>query len=108
MINARRIDEAAGQHAKETWAFDVEQFAYMGGFSDGARWAEEEIRHTLWHDAAKEKPEVGRFAFVAFDNPKKITPYKAHSENSLSADWKTGLGFGLKWWCYADEIMPND
>ncbi len=57
MIDNKKIEEAAKQHAEEAFISGYWQACYKEGFMGCAKWMQEEFLKNLWHPAS-EKPNI--------------------------------------------------
>lgn len=53
MIDNKKIEEAAKQHAAVTFISEYWQACYKEGFVDCAKWMQEEFLKNLWHPASE-------------------------------------------------------
>ena len=54
MIDNKKIEEAAKQHAEEAFITEYWRACYMEGFMEGAKWAINEFLKDLWHPNTEE------------------------------------------------------
>ena len=107
MIDDKKIEEAAKQHADEAFISEYWQACYMGGFMDGAKWAINEFLKDLWHDVFKERIPHGKRVIVEYTYEGGMH-YKSIK---IPDDIQWVRGFfnekRLRRWVYIDDLFPK-
>ena len=100
MVDNKKIEEAAKQHAEEAFITEYWQACYMEGFMNGAKWAINEFIKNLWHPA-DEMPNENNEVICVDKNSRTIT-YDG------IANW---LAFcsthDVTHWLYVDDLLPK-
>lgn len=86
---------------------------YIKGFTEGARWADENINlESLWHNA-EEEPEEANWLILCFDEDGNCWLYSKH-QMSLDNDelgrtgWKDFINHDLVTkWAYVKDLVPK-
>ena len=87
MIDNKKIEEAAKQHAAGAFISEYWQACYKEGFMGCAKWMQEEFLKDLWHPAS-EKPLLR--------NGKCLVVYNGKD------------GMGWKCWCYVSDLFQKE
>lgn len=104
MINNKKIEEAAKQHAEEAFITGYWQACYMEGFMDCAKWMQEEFLKDLWHPAS-EVPEIGRVIIMENYYPDGRIEFPSHWRKSTSHNPIEG---NTQKWFYIDDLFPKE
>ena len=102
MLNDKKIEEVAKQHAAGAFISGYWQAFYKEGFVDGAEWVQEEFLKNLWHPASEE-PEKNHFVLF------KTAGNSFETEYIGKNDWATIVRcFKVVKWFYVDDLLPKE
>ena len=65
MIDDKKIEEAAKQHSEKSYISGYFQACYKDAFTEGAKWAINELLKNLWHPASEIPKEFNYYGFTA-------------------------------------------
>ena len=101
MLNDKKIEEVAKQHAAGAFISEYWQACYKEGFVDCAKWMQEEFLKDLWHPASEE-PEKNHFVLF------KTAGNSFETEYIGKNDWATIVRcFKVVKWFYVDDLLPK-
>lgn len=104
MIDDKKIEEAARQHAKGAFVSEYWQACYKEGFVDCAKWVINEFLKDLWHQADEEPERMKEILAYGFYG----TTIKRWCPNGYIT-WKD---YYEKWhytqWLYIDDLFPKE
>ena len=103
MIDNKKIEEAAKQHAEEIFISGYWQASYMEGFMGCAKWMQEEFLKNLWHSVSEE-PKKGRVFLYK-------TVFKGYGLNQIinGNEWKYIIKYQKATkWLYIDDLLPKE
>ena len=103
MIDNKKIEEAAKQHAEEIFISGYWQAFYMEGFMGCAKWMQEEFLKNLWHSVS-EVPKKGRVFLYK-------TVFKGYGLNQIinGNEWKYIIKYQKATkWLYIDDLLPKE
>lgn len=101
MLNDKKIEEVAKQHAAGAFISEYWQACYKEGFVDCAKWMQEEFLKDLWHPASEE-PEKNHFVLF------KTAGNSFETEYIGKNDWATIVRcFKVIKWFYVDDLLPK-
>ena len=103
MIDDKKIEEAAKQHAEKIFISGYWQAFYMEGFMGYAKWMQEEFLKNLWHPASEE-PKKGRVFLYK-------TVFKGYGLNQIinGNEWKYIIKYQKATkWLYIDDLLPKE
>ena len=102
MIDDKKIEEVAKQHAAGAFISEYWQACYKEGFVDCAKWMQEEFLKDLWHPASEE-PEKNHFVLF------KTAGNSFETEYIGKNDWATIVRcFKVVKWFYVDDLLPKE
>ena len=102
MLNDKKIEEVAKQHAAGAFISEYWQACYKEGFVDCAKWMQEEFLKDLWHPASEE-PEKNHFVLF------KTAGNSFETEYIGKNDWATIVRcFKVVKWFYVDDLLPKE
>ena len=104
MIDDKKIEDAAKQHAEEAFITKYWQACYMEGFMEGAKWAINEFIKNLWHPA-NEIPEIGRVIIMKNYYPDNRIMFISRMRKSTFHN-PINIGNTEKW-LYIDDLLPK-
>ena len=109
MIDNKKIEEAAKQHAEEAFITEYWRACYMEGFIESAKWAINEFIKDLWHPASEEPIEFAEVLAEA-KITESINTYLSFKRNdALFKNWEAySLGANITRWLYIDDLFPKE
>lgn len=111
MIDDKKIEEAARQHAMGAFVSEYWQACYKEGFVDCAKWAINEFLKDLWHPAS-EIPSEGKHLIVEYsitDTIKDYVSLKRLDNNYIYWDWVSYFeSANVTRWLYIDDLFPKE
>lgn len=114
MIDDKKIEEIAKQHAEGAFISGTWQACYKEGFMDCARWMREEFLKDLWHPAS-EKPNIKQgeccvTCLVKFKNGStELCVYFRNPEGWVCDDMSPkDFKRNFKGWLYIDDLLPKE
>ena len=102
MIDDKKIEEVAKQHAAGAFISEYWQACYKEGFLDCAKWMQEEFLKNLWHSVSEE-PKKGRVFLYK-------TVFKGYGLNQIinGNEWKYIIKYKkAAQWLYIDDLLPK-
>ncbi len=106
MIDNKKIEEAAKQHAAGAFISEYWQACYKEGFMGCAKWMQEEFLKDLWHPAS-EKPLLRNGKCLVVYNSGKVDIFKISFVYEMLSNYgKDGMGW--KCWCYVSDLFPKE
>ena len=109
MIDDKKIEEAAKQHAEKAFISGYWQACYKEGFMGCAKWMQEEFLKDLWHPASEE-PRKDVPIIVETHNDKNMF-YHAWNrwQDSFYLSWTDAvLCSRVSRWLYIDDLLPKE
>lgn len=113
MIDDKKIEEIAKQHAEGAFISGTWQACYKEGFMDCSRWMREEFLKDLWHPAS-EKPNIKQgeccvTCLVKFKNGStELCVYFRNPEGWVCDDMSPkDFKRNFKGWLYIDDLFPK-
>lgn len=107
MIDNKKIEEAAKQHAEGAFISGYWQACYKEGFMDCARWMREEFLKDLWHPASEEPNHESIRTYI-------LGKTRASESGVLpmllrpNTNWKEFVvSHGVTHWLYVDDLFPK-
>lgn len=104
MIDDKKIEEAARQHAMGAFVSEYWQACYKEGFVDCAKWAINEFLKDLWHQTNKEPEGYDEWILLHYS----VGNYYSLAQVKEFKSWK---GFVEKMpidgWLYIDDLFPK-
>ena len=103
MIDDKKIEEVAKQHAAGAFISEYWQACYKEGFLDCAKWMQEEFLKNLWHSVSEE-PKKGRVFLYK-------TVFKGYGLNQIinGNEWKYIIKYQKATkWLYIDDLLPKE
>ena len=103
MLNDKKIEEVAKQHAAGAFISEYWQACYKEGFVDCAKWMQEEFLKDLWHSVSEE-PKKGRVFLYK-------TVFKGYGLNQIinGNEWKYIIKYQKATkWLYIDDLLPKE
>ena len=102
MIDDKKIEEVAKQHAAGAFISEYWQACYKEGFLDCAKWMQKEFLKDLWNPASEE-PEKNHFVLF------KTAGNSFETEYIGKNDWATIVRcFKVVKWFYVDDLIPKE
>lgn len=102
MIDDKKIEEAARQHAMRPFVSEYWQACYKEGFVDCAKWAINEFLKELWHQTNKEPEGYDEWILLHYS----VGNYYSLAQVKEFKSWK---GFVEKMpidgWLYIDDLF---
>lgn len=102
MIDDKKIEEAARQHAMGAFVSEYWQACYKEGFVDCAKWAINEFLKDLWHQTNKEPEGYDEWILLHYS----VGNYYSLAQVKEFKSWK---GFVEKMpidgWLYIDDLF---
>ena len=111
MIDDKKIEEIAKQHAEGAFISGTWQACYKEGFMDCARWMREEFLKDLWHPASEEPKKVKNLLLETtyeYGNPiYHLIKYMPNGNNVCAwREWYKGAHISR--WLYIDDLFPKE
>ena len=111
MLNDKKIEEVAKQHAEGAFISEYWQACYKEGFVDCAKWIQEEFLKDLWHPASEEPKKVKNLLLeTTYEYGKPIyhlIKYMPNGNNVCA--WKEWYkGAHISRWLYIDDLLPKE
>lgn len=108
MIDDKKIEEIAKQHAEGAFISETWQACYKEGFMDCARWMQEEFLKDLWHPAEEEpKREAQRTYILGMTRASEsgVLPMLLRQ----NTDWKEfSVSHAVTRWLYIDDLFKKE
>lgn len=108
MIDDKKIEEIAKQHAEGAFISETWQACYKEGFMDCARWMQEEFLKNLWHPAEEEpKREAQRTYILGMTRASEsgVLPMLLRQ----NTDWKEfSVSHAVTRWLYIDNLFKKE
>ena len=105
MIDDKKIEEAARQHAMGAFVSEYWQACYKEGFVDCAKWAINEFLKDLWHQTNKEPEGYDEWILLHYS----VGNYYSLAQVKEFKSWK---GFVEKMpidgWLYIDDLFRKE
>lgn len=108
MIDSKKIEEAAKQHAAGAFISEYWQACYKEGFMDCAKWMQEEFLKDLRHPASEEPNHESIRTYI-------LGKTKASESGVLpmllrpNTNWKEFVvSHGVTHWLYVDDLFPKE
>lgn len=102
MIDNKKIEEAAKQHAEKAFISGYWQACYKEGFMGCAKWMQEEFLKNLWHPVSEEPKKARVFLYK--------TMFKGYGLNQIviGNEWKYIIKYQkATQWLYVDDLFPK-
>lgn len=103
MIDNKKIEEAAKQHAEGAFISGYWQACYKEGFMGCAKWMQEEFLKDLWH-SADEEPKLGKRVLVKINGNLSLFNSGFVVEHLRNFDDH----YGIESWLYIDDLFPKE
>ena len=103
MIDNKKIEEAAKQHAEEAFISGYWQACYKEGFMGCAKWMQEEFLKDLWH-SVDEEPKLGKRVLVKINGNLSLFNSGFVVEHLRNFDDH----YGIESWLYIDDLFPKE
>ena len=107
MIDDKKIEEIAKQHAEGAFISGTWQACYKEGFMDCDRWMREEFLKDLWHPASEEPNHESIRTYI-------LGKTRASESGVLpmllrpNTNWKEFVvSHGVTHWLYVDDLFPK-
>ena len=105
MIDDKKIEKAAKQHAEGAFVSEYWQSCYKDGFVDGVKWMQEEFLKDLWHQVNKEPEGYDEWILMHYS----VGNYYSLAQVKEFKSWK---GFveraPIEKWLYIDDLFPEE
>ena len=101
MIDNKKIEEAAKQHAEEIFISGYWQAFYIEGFMSCAKWMQEEFLKDLWHPADEMPNENNEV--ICVDKDSRTITY-----NGIVNWWAFCRTHDVTHWLYVDDLLPKE
>lgn len=102
MIDNKKIEEAAKQHAEGAFISGYWQACYKEGFMGCAKWMQEEFLKDLWHPD-DEEPKLGKRVLVKINGNLSLFNSGFVVEHLRNFDDH----YGIESWLYIDDLFPK-
>ena len=103
MIEDKKIEEVAKQHAAGAFISEYWQACYKEGFVDCAKWMQEEFLKDLWHPV-DEEPKLGKRVLVKINGNLSLFNSGFVVEHLRNFDDH----YGIESWLYIDDLFPKE
>ena len=103
MIEDKKIEEVANQHAAGAFISEYWQACYKEGFVDCAKWMQEEFLKDLWHPV-DEEPKLGKRVLVKINGNLSLFNSGFVVEHLRNFDDH----YGIESWLYIDDLFPKE
>lgn len=103
MIDNKKIEEAAKQHAEKAFISGYWQACYKEGFMGCAKWMQEEFLKDLWH-SDDEEPKLGKRVLVKINGNLSLFNSGFVVEHLRNFDDH----YGIESWLYIDDLFPKE
>lgn len=103
MIDNKKIEEAAKQHAEKAFISGYWQACYKEGFMGCAKWMQEEFLKGLWH-SDDEEPKLGKRVLVKINGNLSLFNSGFVVEHLRNFDDH----YGIESWLYIDDLFPKE
>lgn len=101
MIDDKKIEEIAKQHAEGAFISETWQACYKEGFMDCARWMQEEFLKNLWHPNTEEPKHHSYIMFKTANN--------GFETEYIDCSWERFVrAFKITQWLYAEDLLPKE
>lgn len=101
MIDDKKIEEIAKQHAEGAFISETWQACYKEGFMDCARWMQEEFLKNLWHPNTEEPKHHSYIMFKTANN--------GFETEYIDYSWERFVRvFKITQWLYAEDLLPKE
>ena len=101
MIDDKKIEEIAKQHAEGAFISETWQACYKEGFMDCARWMQEEFLKNLWHPNTEEPKHHSYIMFKTANN--------GFETEYIDCSWERFVRvFKITQWLYAEDLLPKE
>ena len=108
MIDDKKIEEIAKQHAEGAFISETWQACYKEGFMDCARWMQEEFLKNLWHTASEEPREFAEVLAEAKITESIKTYISFKRNDALFKNWNAYSSCtNITRWLYIDDLFPK-
>lgn len=103
MIDNKKIEGAAKQHAEEAFISEYWQACYKEGFMGCAKWMQEEFLKNLWHPISEVPKKERVFLYK--------TIFDGYGLNQIinGNEWKYIIKYQkATQWLYIDDLFPKE
>ncbi len=101
MIDDKKIEEIAKQHAEGAFISETWQACYKEGFMDCARWMQEEFLKNLWHPNTEEPKHHSYIMFKTANN--------GFETEYIDCSWERFVRvFKITQWLYVEDLLPKE
>lgn len=101
MIDDKKIEEIAKQHAEGAFISGTWQACYKEGFMDCARWMQEEFLKDLWHPNTEEPKHHSYIMFKTANN--------GFETEYIDCSWERFVRvFKITQWLYVEDLLPKE
>ncbi len=101
MIDEKKIEEIAKQHAEGAFISGTWQACYKEGFMDCARWMQEECLKNLWHPNTEEPKHHSYIMFKTANN--------GFETEYIDCSWERFVRvFKITQWLYVEDLLPKE
>lgn len=101
MIDDKKIEEIAKQHAEGAFISETWQACYKEGFMDCARWMQEEFLKNLWHPNTEEPKHHSYIMFKTANN--------GFETEYIDCSWERFVrAFKITQWLYVEDLLPKE
>ena len=108
MLNDKKIEEVAKQHAAGAFISEYWQACYKEGFVDCAKWMQEEFLKDLWHPASEEPREFAEVLAEAKITESIKTYISFKRNDALFKNWNVySSSANITRWLYIDSLLPK-
>lgn len=109
MIDNKKIEETAKQHAEETFITEYWRACYMEGFIDGAKWAINEFLKDLWNPASEVPDKDSIYSHILYEID---GGYDLNGFNTkmipIGENWTSFVeNEHINRWLYINDLLPK-
>lgn len=105
MIDDKKIEEAARQHAMGAFVSEYWQACYKEGFVDCAKWAINEFLKDLWHQTNKEPEGYDEWILLHYS----VGNYYSLAQVKEFKSWKGFVeNMPIDGWLYVDDLFSKE
>lgn len=105
MIDDKKIEEAARQHAMGAFVSEYWQACYKEGFVDCAKWAINEFLKDLWHQTNKEPEGYDEWILLHYS----VGNYYSLAQVKEFKSWKGFVeNMPIDVWLYVDDLFSKE
>ena len=105
MIDDKKIETAAKQHAEGAFVSEYWQSCYKDGFVDGVKWMQEEFLKDLWHQKDEEPEGYDEWILLHYN----VGNFYSLAQVKEFKSWKEFVEkIPIDGWLYIDDLFPKE